>query len=441
MRFFATLTFAMLLLAPTRNANGANDWLGAGSDSLWNNPDNWSEGFPPPDATTQPATGWDDPSGPFYPLTPDPSDDCPRFCNAAHLSVDGTTTLVDNTVTDATAYGLYVGFDGANNLLEVTGGSLTVGEWHLDVGRGFNRFANPDPTATLIMTGGTIDTALVKIPEQFHNPALADFYDTAPITGEMYMSGGVLNARKINVGQLVGDGRAEFSGTALVNLIPNVPGDPGNGGFLEMKQDWFIGGVPTTTISDAHIDIRDNALINIFGHSNGLQTTPDQSEVDRYQGYVNDGWLTADGETDVPTIYFGNNMIKICALDADFDSDCDVDHVDLATFQAGYGTTGTPGDLKASGDADNDGDVDGVDFLELQIEYGVGVEPLGAATNVPEPATLSLAAAFAVTPCLMGRGRRRHRRFEAWGKTCKSACSFKAKPDTNFCLNAKGCVL
>lgn len=402
MRILAANLF-LFAVALSGEIHAANDWLGAGSDNLWTSADNWSEGFPPPNATSHPQFGWDDPAGPFYPLTPDTNDDCPAFCNAAHLSVDGTTTLIDDTVIDATAYGLYVGFDGANNQLEMTGGSLTVGHWHLDVGRGFNVNANPDPTATFVMTDGTIDTQLVKIPEQFVDSSQADPYDTAPITGEMYMSGGVINARKINVGQFVGDGRAEFSGTALVNLIPNVPGDPGNGGHLEMRQDWFINGQPIATISDAHIDVRDNALINIFGHINSLRTTPDESEVARYQGYVDDGWLTADEGTDVPTIYLGDGMIKICALDADFDGDCDTDTDDLATWQANYGMTGIAGELKTIGDAGNDGDVDGADFLELQIEFGVGVDPPPAVTTIPEPATLPLAAMLAMVLGLFSR--------------------------------------
>ena len=70
--------------------------------------------------------------------------------------------------------------------------------------------------------------------------------------------------------------------------------------------------------------------------------------------------------------------------------DCDTDEDDLATWLAGYGTTGMPGDLKAMGDADNDGDVDGADWLELQREYGVGVMPLAAANVVPEPRVIYL---------------------------------------------------
>jgi hypothetical protein len=48
-----------------------NEWTGAGADDLWANPDNWSQGVVPLNSTSHPAFGWDDPNGPFYPLTPD----------------------------------------------------------------------------------------------------------------------------------------------------------------------------------------------------------------------------------------------------------------------------------------------------------------------------------------------------------------------------------
>ena len=62
------------------------------------------------------------------------------------------------------------------------------------------------------------------------------------------MTGGTLNTRKINVGQFVGHGNAVFSGDAVINIFSNVPGDPANGGFLEMKQDWFISGQPVELV-------------------------------------------------------------------------------------------------------------------------------------------------------------------------------------------------
>ena len=144
------------------------------------------------------------------------------------------------------------------------------------------------------------------------------------------------------------------------------------------------------------MDISDNAIINVFGNRNEFIEDPDAAELAIYQGYIDSGELTADNGTDVPTLYFNqeDGIIKVCALDADFDSDCDTDADDLATWMAGYGMTGTPGDLKEMGDADNDGDVDGQDFMEWQIEYGTGISnepPPPFLTVVPEPTSLGLA--------------------------------------------------
>ena len=115
---------------------------------------------------------------------------------------------------------------------------------------------------------------------------------------------------------------------------------------------------------------------------------------------------SADEGTDVPTIYFdGSSVIKICALDADFDSDCDVDDDDLTAWETNFGLAS--GALKTDGDADNEGEVDGFDFLELQIEYGVGVDsgiPRAALGAVPEPATIWLLAIAGAA--VSGRRRR-----------------------------------
>jgi hypothetical protein len=213
------------------------------------------------------------------------------------------------------------------------------------------------------------------------------------------MSGGVINTRKINLGQLKGNGRAELSGDAIINIASNVAGNPSNGGHLSFNQDWYLNGQPVPSSGTVSLDIRDNAIINIYGHLSGLIPDPDASELARYQSHVDSGELTADIGTAEPTIYLDSSegLLKICALDADFDSDCDTDEDDFATWQAGFGMTGTPGDMKAMGDADDDGDVDGADFLELQIEYGTGVSddppPLFA---VPEPTSLSLTCLYAI---------------------------------------------
>ncbi len=409
-----------------------NFWLGGGSTNLWDDPNsngtNWHYGIAPINSFTDPQGGWDDPNfclPPFgcYPLTDPNFDDGPNGNNNAMFNTEGTTTVIDSSV-HAKAYGVRVGLDGASNTLMITGGKLDVGidpnepddanavGWHLDVGRGFNQSGNPNPKATVIMTGGKVRTNGLLIPEQFVDesvdpaPDPNNNYNTAPIYGEFLMSGGTMNARWMNVGQFVADGNAEISGTAVINLEGNVAGDPGNGGHLIMNRDWFINGQPVQATGTPSLDITDNAIINIFGSLNEFSSVPLAADVTRYESYVSNGWLTADNDTDDPTIYFdGSSVIKICALDADFDGDCDVDGDDLATWQSNYGLG--PGATKADGDSDNDGFITGLDFLEWQIEYGVGVDsgaPLVGASTVPEPGSLLL---FAGMSAALGLRRRR----------------------------------
>ena len=398
MRWLAWMVpHALLLVLLAGHAHAANRWIAAGSSNLWTDVDNWSEGVAPPSATVNPSNGWDDPAGPFYPLTPDPSDDFPRFVNEAQLTEEGTTTLIDSSVTDAVTYGLYVGFDGATNDLLMTGGSLTVGEWHLNIGRVFNRTNNPNPVATMRMTGGTINAALVKIPEQFVDPAQLDPYDSAPLHGELYMSGGVLNARKINVGQFTGSGEAYFSGDAQINLSPNVPGDPGNGGYLEMKQDWFIDGLPVPTTADAYIDISEDAIFTITGHSEMLIVSPDASEVARYQGYVDAHELTAWGGTASPVITLDTTTgpspfitIEAPTVPGDYNNNGVVDAADYTLFRDNEGASITLNGENPA--AATPGVVDQEDYDFWEANFGTTAADLFPlpplpGTAVPEPAS------------------------------------------------------
>ena len=385
-----------ILLGVALPAQGANQWTGEGDTNLWTDPANWSEGVPPPDATSHPNFGWDDPTGVFYPLTPDTSDDFPLFVNEAQLTNQGTTTLIDDSVTAAEAYGLYVGFDGATNELEMTGGSLKVGEWHINVGRGFNRTDNPDPVATFRMSGGAIETGIVKVPEQFVDRSQQDPYDSAPLHGEFFMSGGVLNARKLNVGQLTGSGEAWFSGDAVVNLVPNVPGDPGNGGFLEMKQDWFVDGLPVPTVADAHIDISGGAIINISGHMNRTLTVPDAAEVTRYQSYVDAGWLTAWQGAAEPVIALVDQVITISApaIPGDYNADGITSALDYAVWRDNLGVETTLPSQNPTAQTPNL--VDQEDYDYWKTHFGATPEGLTSSTgqSVPEPTGVGLWVCF-----------------------------------------------
>ena len=79
------------------------------------------------------------------------------------------------------------------------------------------------------------------------------------------------------------------------------------------------------------------------------------------------------------------------ALKADFDHNSGVRAADLALWKGGFGTES--GALQSGGDASGDGRVDGADLLIWQGELGSGVAlGAGAATAVPEPAAVMLAA-------------------------------------------------
>ncbi len=84
-------------------------------------------------------------------------------------------------------------------------------------------------------------------------------------------------------------------------------------------------------------------------------------------------------------------------LDADFNTDGNVDGDDLASWEIGYGISS--GATRADGDADGDGDVDGHDYLMWQRQVGqVALSALSASAQaVPESNTVALALMALVT--------------------------------------------
>jgi hypothetical protein len=81
------------------------------------------------------------------------------------------------------------------------------------------------------------------------------------------------------------------------------------------------------------------------------------------------------------------DLLEAPAEDADFDDDTDVDDVDFAAWQTGFGLD--TGATHAGGDANADGAVDGRDFLIWERQFNDAVPPIGA---IPEPAALALGA-------------------------------------------------
>ncbi len=78
----------------------------------------------------------------------------------------------------------------------------------------------------------------------------------------------------------------------------------------------------------------------------------------------------------------------IAGLTADFDSDGDVDSLDLSIWESSFG-------IGAGADADGDGDSDGNDFLAWQQQF-TGSVPVSA-TAVPEPTSFYLLSMAVVT--------------------------------------------
>ena len=235
-----------------------------GADHLWSNPDNWASGVVPNDSTTHPSLV------------------DPQWHTDVTMSSDGTVCLIDSSVS-AASFSLQVGAYGGGNPFEMTGGSLTVGNWGIDVGRGGNDNAgHTDSFGHFTMTGGIIDAPYMNIPNQ---------WGTGPIIkGEASITGGIFNANWIGIGQAVGVGSLTVGGNAVINLASS----------LILNKD----GAGT-----ASLDISGNAIMNIVGG----HTNPDDlaAEIELYEDYAAVGWLTANGGADMPVIGYDDSTDMI----------------------------------------------------------------------------------------------------------------------------------
>ena len=99
---------------------------------------------------------------------------------------------------------------------------------------------------------------------------------------------------------------------------------------------------------------------------------------------------TTDGFGGVRLNAFALNAVSTGAVPGDFNSDGDVDGVDLDALENNFGATGASVSM---GDADGDADVDGADFLVWQQNVGAG-SPVSA---IPEPSGLATVVLAALT--------------------------------------------
>lgn len=96
--------------------------------------------------------------------------------------------------------------------------------------------------------------------------------------------------------------------------------------------------------------------------------------------------------TDIGATVTGLDGITFAPLKAaDFNSDGQVNGVDLTAWSGGFGLA--TGAIKSQGDANGDFAVDGADFLKWQTQLTIGPAASPAAAPVPEPAAPTLAVA------------------------------------------------
>ena len=183
----------VLLLGLAGPVLAGNNFTGNGDGSSWDDPNNWGAGLVPFDTTTHPAST------------------TPQWYNDATWTIDGTTCVIDETMA-AACYTLQVGAYGGDNTLLMTGGTLDIGTWGFNIGRGGNGDnGHVGSSGHVRMSGGVINTEWTTIPTQ---------WGTSPvIQGELIMEGGTLNTGWMNLGGTeVGIGTVKLSG-GVINVI------------------------------------------------------------------------------------------------------------------------------------------------------------------------------------------------------------------------------
>ena len=224
------------------SALAGNDFTGDGDGSSWDDPANWGAGLVPFDTTTHPG-----------------STD-PKWYNDATWARDGTTCVIDDSVA-AECYALQVGAYGGDNTLVMTGGTLGVGTWGFNIGRGGNGDENHAGSfGHVLMSGGVINTEWTTLPTQWGKSPV--------IKGELIMEGGTLNTGWLNMG-------GTEVGIGILKLI---------GGVINVHGCDLGDETPfVMSSSNTSMDVTDGTLI-VCG-----------DQVAHLQGYINNGWITAHG--------------------------------------------------------------------------------------------------------------------------------------------------
>lgn len=252
---FRNLVSFTLILGLSTLAIAGNNFTGAGDGSSWDDPNNWSTGLLPFDTTTNPGTTE------------------PKWYNDATWTMDDTTCVIDETMA-AACFALQIGAYGGDNTLLMTGGTLDIGPWGFNIGRGGNDNAgHAGSSGHVQMSGGAITAGTLAIPEQ---------WGTGPvISGELIMEGGSITVGGMHMGTEVGVGIVELNGGVI------------NSGWFDMRSE------------NASLDVAGGTLIL------------DGDKVGQLQGYIDSGWITSPGtlELDFDVTNAGKTTLMASGLE------------------------------------------------------------------------------------------------------------------------------
>lgn len=242
---------------------GSVAWAGniftdATGDHLWNTVGNWSMAHVPNDSTTVPDV---------Y---------VPQWGNDVGFATNARMDI--GIGEDWNSFSLQLGQYGSDNtVLNLSGGSVTVGGWGMDVGRGNDGHGPMDGTVN--MTGGVINTTALCVPQAWDDtPAVGSN------VGVIYQSTGTINADFLRIGMGNGDGTVVLSGNAFVDLA------------YSLQMNVLGDGVTPSQSYGASLIIDDSAYLLIGGQGGGL---PEDlvNELALYQTYIDLGWITSNTGT------------------------------------------------------------------------------------------------------------------------------------------------
>jgi len=298
---------------------------------------------------------------------------------AARVGVGGSGTVAQ-TGGSVTADRLDVGGDvlvagtTGTGVYNMSGGTLsTVGGYSLDT-----IAAQPGSTGTLNLSGTATYTTdfLIVGDNLFAFPVVA-------AGGDGTLSITVPNVSLTTLGLWIGaTGTLEFNSGSGLSTIQTTLDAANSGGTFLMGGDLVLD--LSTLVDNSDIVLVENldstALVSgtFFGLPEGA-VFQDISGTKQVQ-------ITYVGGIGGNDIVLSNILNVADFLDADFDTDGDVDNFDLIKWEGDFG-------VNNGSDADVDGDSDGRDFLIWQRQQGVIVgtaSALGSSVAVPEPSSLVL---------------------------------------------------